>query len=104
VCILQKWAAISRGCFRPADIAERWSSDGVTITFTLAGEPCRLRAQSLGDYLDTSIVVGINDLITDHCRFEAYDTGDTSFFLVVLTPAEKAALQERGWRFQTTYC
>jgi hypothetical protein len=100
---LVEWAAISRGCFRPADIAERWGSGGVSITFTLAGEPCRLRAQPMGDYLDTSILVGVNELING-CQFEAYDTGgDTSLFLVVLTLVEKAALRERGWRFQSTY-
>lgn len=102
VTTLREWAAISEGAFRPTDITETWASwDGpVSVTFTLDGTTHTLSPASLEDWIDPGILVPINELITaSGRRFEMVAAFDQSGVVLALTPAERVALEARGWCF-----
>lgn len=100
---LQGWARISRGAFRPTDIAETWEGDEgpVTVDFTMDGSRYRFNPEFSGETLDVMILGPINGLIAaSGYRFVGVDSTDQTSYLVVLTPAEQKALAVRGWPIQ----
>lgn len=101
---LREWAKISRGAFKPLRPQEAWESESgpVLLRFSLGGHRHILRLRSGGGYLDLAgMLLGINQLIAPGgSQFEALEVvNDDSADLLLLTPAEKARLVERGWRF-----
>lgn len=104
VATFRRWAAISRGAFRPRRLREEWTADGlqVDVRFELDGAAQRLTSRDRSDYLDLGFLRKINRLVQGSgYRFELHAAFDQTAFVTVLTAAEKRRLtRERGWRFQ----
>ena len=100
--VLQGWARISRGAFRPTDIVQSCEDpEGpVTVEFTAGGQRHRLVSESFGDWIDSSILDYVKRLVAPSgLELADVDTTDQTAFLVAVTPAEKARFSSRGWRF-----
>lgn len=102
--VVQEWADISRGVFKPEQIQETWKSPKgpVRIDFHLNGTPQQIKAAYYDDFVDLGLLQQINLLIKD-CgyRFEALESEDQLALVLVLSPEEKRRLEmERGWRFE----
>src|SRR5262245_35178836 len=63
--VLLEWARISRGCFSPTNIEERWDSDErpITVTFRTRGQTVTLNPECVDDWLDLAVLVPINALV-----------------------------------------
>jgi len=100
---LAEWGEISVGAFEPADITETWDgADGpVIVEFDHDGTRHFLAPAYLEDWIDPTILVGINELIAGSGRrFELYKAFDQTAFLMALTDDERRALEARGWCFE----
>lgn len=102
--LLREWAAIGRGAFAPAALAEHWAADQRTaeVVFSLNGVEQRFtHAASQGDFVDMALVTLINGLIRGTgIQYEICDMGMPNF-VIALNAAEKARLRhERGWAFE----
>ena len=101
--VLTEWSDISRGACLPLNIKEDWRSDEgpIEVRFTLNGKQKIVRPTYSDDWLDCSILLAINEWITDTgFQFEFPSTFDQTAFIVVLTGDEKRQLiKERGWIF-----
>ena len=102
--LIQALAMISVGAFQPtSDITETWAGDEgpVTITYTLGGAAQTLEPAYLEDWIDPMILVPINASIAGSGRrFDLYKGFDQGAFIIATTPAERTALEARGWCFE----
>jgi hypothetical protein len=103
--VLEQWAAISLGSFRPARVAERWATaDGpIAVTLELDGRPRSLAPRVLDDYLDMGILASIDGWLAESRaarRAATLETGDQTAFVTFLTAEERSRIQaDRGIRF-----
>jgi hypothetical protein len=102
--LIQALAMISLGAFQPtSDITETWAGDEgpVAIDYTLADGPQHLAPAYLEDWIDPMIIGPINDSIAGSGRrFDLYRAFDQGALIIALTPAERTALESRGWCFE----
>lgn len=101
--VLEDWAHISAGAFKPTAMSETWAGDTgpITVGFELDGVRHELRPAYLDDWIDPRIATPINDLIAPSGRrFEFFKAFDQTAFVMALTPGERAALEARGWCFE----
>lgn len=100
VRILNQWAAISRGNFRPERIAEQWHSDQgpIDVSFAVAGREITWSTDVV-EWIDERLLDTINTLILPTgVQFQHFFTGDQSAFVVALTREERDAIaRERPW-------
>jgi hypothetical protein len=102
--VLEEWARVSRGSFRPDRIAETWESERgpVAIRFTLDSEEVELAPEYLEDWIDPRIITPINERIAASGRqFTLVQAFDQTAFLMALDDQERAALEARGWCFDS---
>jgi hypothetical protein len=101
--LLEEWAAISEGAFRPSDIAEEWESEegSITVRFNLDGREVSVSPKHQLDWIDLNVLQQINRLIAGSGRqFECYHDGGNFALVMCLTPGQKAAMQnERRFPF-----
>lgn len=93
---LQQWSALSRGAFKPEDIKESWGSDEgpVTVTFTLNGQKRTLHPRFMNDFIDTGILLEINEMIRDSgIQFVMVEI-DQTVFVTALTAEEKSRIEQ----------
>jgi hypothetical protein len=105
--ILNDWASISRGLFKPERIIERWAEDekSVIVEFQLNGTSCQMKPETMEDYLDLNILKKVNKSIvnTGGQFYIATCNYGQDYSLVFLTKEEKAMLtREAGWRWEKT--
>ena len=101
---LAEWAAVSADSFQPEQIEETWESEAgpVTIRFTLDGDEVELTPEYLEDWIDPRIISPINERIAASGRqFTLVKAFDQTAFLLALDPGERAALEARGWCFES---
>jgi hypothetical protein len=101
--VLQEWAQISGGSFKPESIEETWESeDGpVTVRFLDGGKPVELHPSYDDGWIDPGIVIPINELLADSgLRFEFLQAFDQTAFVMALEDREREALLARGWCFE----
>lgn len=100
VRILNEWAAISRGTFRPERITEQWHGyEGpVEVSFQLGGREITWSTDMV-EWIDDGLLDTINRLIVPTgVQFSHFFTGDQSSFVVALTRGEREAIaRERPW-------
>ena len=102
VTAIGQWAAISRGALVPEHVEEQWDQQAgqVAIRVLLDGVTHELVAQILDDYLDTTVVDQLNELLANRgVAFEQVVTSDQTAYLIVVSPEEKQALSDHGWPF-----
>lgn len=102
--VLEGWARISRGAFRPQQIEERWapgSGSGHTVVrFQLGGQWIDLRPQGEAGQLDLNVLYHINiHLKNSGLRFEMVEPFDETAYILALHREEKQRMEARGWRF-----
>lgn len=100
VQVLQEWADISRGAFAPSGIRESWEGDRLLLTMQVEGREVRLEPRVQGDWLDLDLLEQINRLMEPSgCAFALCKGFDQTAQVLVVTPAERRAFEERGWEF-----
>lgn len=103
--VLEGWARISRGAFRPQRIEERWITGGAgqertVVRFQLAGQWIDLHPQTEAGFLDLNILYHLNvHLKESGLRFEMVEPFDETAYLLALRRDEKQRMEVRGWRF-----
>lgn len=100
---IEELAAISVGALQVDDIEERWDApdQAPTIRLTIDGQGLEIRPTWIEDWIDPSILVALNEAIAGSGRrFELYKAFDQTAFVMVLTDAERKALESRGWCFE----
>ncbi|TMC13424.1 MAG: hypothetical protein E6J41_00545 [Chloroflexi bacterium] len=105
VRVLNEWAAISGGAFRPDRLAERWATpDGpVTLDVEIGDRRWELRATVREDWLDLGVLDGLNAVLAETRaprRFVALLPGDQTALVAALDAGEQNRIEhERGVRF-----
>lgn len=99
---LKQWAEISGGVFNPANIKETWSGTEGTakIEYTLNRTKWTLRPEYLNDFIDVTIIEGINESIKKSGKQFGVIVIDQTVFVALLTAEEKQKIEaERGFKF-----
>jgi hypothetical protein len=103
---LKEWGHISRGAFEPKDIRETWTAIEehlyhLKISFQWKGVPHTIEIDTPLEWINLEVLEAVNKLIRDSgIQLHTYVSFDQCAYIVSLTAAEKAALeQKRGWKF-----
>lgn len=89
--VLDQWSKISQGSFQPKDINEVWESDHgpITVSFKLDGQIYQITPEYYEDYLDTTVLRKINDIIKNSgYQFKQLETDDQTAFILVVATSE----------------
>lgn len=104
VRVLQEWARISRGMFRPTQIEEHWEGETgpMTISFELDGVRHELREEYAQEAISVWLIADLNRIVGHpDLHFEMIEPDDQTATVLVLTPEEREQLKrDRGWSFE----
>lgn len=91
---LYQWSQLLGARFEPQSIEVR---EGM-VCFQVEGYSYAHKIQA-GHYLDTSLAEAVNSSLYGTQRFEVCDNLGMPNLVIVLNPASRAGLEERGWNF-----
>jgi hypothetical protein len=103
--VLEQWAGISLGSFRPDRVAERWSSPSgpVTVEVLAGDERLELQPRVREEWLDMGILEPVNETLERLGalrRFATLDPGDQTAFVTSLSDDERQRIEsDRGVAF-----
>lgn len=103
VKVLQEWSAISLGTLPLEQVTERWQGERgpLTVDFLCKGRPVTLSPKFVGAWIDISLINEVNKIVgpTHGQFFEVVIPQELTAQVVLLPPAHKTLLQQRGWKF-----